>query len=182
MESKAKLFGHPIHPILIIIPLGAFFLSFVFDIIYFITNNALIASVSFYNIAAGILGGLAAAVFGVIDFLAIPNATRAKSIGTWHLFGNVLMLMFFSLSWLVRANAGPDELPVIAFAFSLVGILLGAVTGWLGGEMAYRLGVGVDQGAHLNAPSSLTARAVDPIAPAFQQMPVTGEEKIEDEP
>jgi uncharacterized membrane protein len=183
MESKARLFGHPIHPILIVIPLGSFILSIVFDLLFFGTNNPALATVSFYNIAAGVLGGLLAAVFGIIDFLAIPNQTRAKSIATWHLFGNVLMLMFFSLSWLIRANTGTDQLPFIAFALSVVAILLGAVTGWLGGELVNRLGVGVDPGANLDAPSSLSGRlAPAPMQHGMVQLPVTGEEKIEDEP
>jgi uncharacterized membrane protein len=183
MESKAKLFGHPIHPILIVIPLGSFTLSIIFDLLYFATANPALATVSFYNIAAGVLGGLVAAVFGVIDFLAIPGQTRAKSIGTWHLFGNVLMLMFFSLSWLIRANATEGQPPVIAFAFSVVAILMGVVTSWLGGELVNRLGVGIDEGANLNAPSSLFGSPMSsPSQNGMVQMPVTGEEKLEDEP
>ena len=64
MESKAKLFGHAIHPILIVYPLGLLSTAVIFDIIYLATGNPTWTTVSFWMIAAGIIGGLLAAVFG----------------------------------------------------------------------------------------------------------------------
>jgi uncharacterized membrane protein len=157
MESRAKLFGHPIHPMLIPFPLGLLATSLVFDVIHRLTGNESWAEVAYWMIVAGIIGGLAAAPFGWIDWFAIPDGTRAKSIGLWHGVGNVVVLALFAVSWLLRRDA-PAEPGVLAFVLSLAGVALAVVTGWLGGELVDRLGVGVDRGANLDAPSSLSNR------------------------
>ena len=157
MESRAKLFGHPIHPMLIPFPLGLLATSLVFDIIHRLTGNESWAEVAYWMIVAGIIGGLAAAPFGWIDWFAIPADTRAKPIGLYHGVGNIVVLVLFAVSWFLRREA-PDEPGILAFILSLVGVALAVVTGWLGGELVDRLGVGVDRGANLNAPSSLSGR------------------------
>jgi uncharacterized membrane protein len=83
VESKAKILGHPIHPILIPFPLGLLSTSVVFDVVHLLTGNGKWSEVSFWMIAAGVIGGLVAAVFGLIDWLAIPSGTRAKAVGLW---------------------------------------------------------------------------------------------------
>src|SRR3982751_5090345 len=102
MESKIKLFGHPIHPMLIVFPLGLLATAVILDVIYLFNGNAALATVSFWNIIAGIIGGLAAAVFGLIDWLAVPSGTRAKAIGLWHGTGNVVVVVLFGASWFLR--------------------------------------------------------------------------------
>ena len=155
MESKAKLFGHPVHPMLVVLPLGLFVMAVVSDISYMSTQNSAFAIVSYWDIAGGIVGGLLAAVFGLVDFLAIPSGTRAKAIGMYHGLVNVIVIALFGVSWLMRASVD-DHLPsLMASVLIFAGLLLGAVSGWLGGELVDRLGVGVDEGANLNAPSSL---------------------------
>ena len=99
--------------------------------------------------------GLLAAIFGLIDWLAIPAGTRARRIGLWHGVGNVVIVVLFILSWLIRLNAQSNP-NVFAYILSAVGVVLALFTGWLGGELVDRLGVGVDEGANLNAPSSLS--------------------------
>jgi uncharacterized membrane protein len=158
MESRAKLLGHAIHPMLIVFPLGLLSTAVIFDVIFLITDNATFATVGFWCIAAGVIGGLLAAVFGFWDWLAIPGGTRAKAIGLWHGGGNVVVTVLFALAWFVRSGAEgkrPDGLPLI---LEVVGVLLALVTGWLGGELVERLRVGVDDGAHLDAPNSLSGR------------------------
>ena len=159
MESKAKALGHPIHPMLIVFPLGLLVAAVAFDILYLVTGNAAFATVSFWNIAGGVLGGLAAAVFGLVDWLAIPSGTRAKSVGLWHGAGNVIVVVLFAVSWLLRMGAQGNTPDIVAIGLGLVGAGIGAVTGWLGGELVDRLGVGVDEDANLNAPNSLTGKS-----------------------
>ena len=159
MESKAKLLGHPIHQMLIVFPLGLLVTAVVFDIIYLINDNGAWSDRAYYMIAAGIIGGLLAAVFGAVDWLGIPSGTRAKSIGLLHGVGNVVVVALFAISWLLRRGETTDP-GALALVLSFVGVALGAVTGWLGGELVDRLGVGVYPNAHLNAPSSLTRGAV----------------------
>ena len=158
MESRAKLLGHPIHPMLIVLPLGLFIGAAVFDALYLWRGSPTFAAVAYWNIAAGIAGGLLAAVFGSIDWFAIPTGTRAKRIGLLHGGANVVVVGIFALVWLMRGDR-PDTAPTTnLFLLEVVALALGSVAGWLGGELVDRLGVGVDDGAHLDAPSSLSGR------------------------
>ena len=158
MESRVKLLGHPVHPMLVVFPLGLFIAAVIFDGIYLWRGSAMFASVAYWNIAAGIIGGLAAALFGLIDWLAIPPGTRAKRIGLLHGGSNVVVVLIFAAVWWIRADA-PDLIPTTnVFLLEVAALAIGSVAGWLGGELVDRLAVGVDDGAHLDAPSSLSSR------------------------
>lgn len=157
MESKAKLLGHPIHPMLIVFPLGLLATSLIFDIIALAADNATLFIASYWMIAAGVIGGLLAAIFGLVDWLAIPNKTRAKEIGLWHGVGNVVVTALFAISWFLRRPT-PEHPPATALLLSVIAVGMALVTGWLGGELVDRLGIGVDEGAHVNSPSSLSGR------------------------
>jgi uncharacterized membrane protein len=161
MTSKAKLLGHPIHPMLIVFPLGLLGTAVMFDLIYLATDGALWTGMAYYLIGAGLITGLLAAVFGLVDWLAIPSGTRAKTVGAWHGIGNVIVLALFFASWIIRLPS-PAAPETTAIVLSLAGLGLAMVTGWLGGELVDRLGVGVDEGAHLNAPSSLSGAPAAP--------------------
>jgi len=158
MESKAKLLGHPIHPMLIVLPLGLFIAAVVFDAVYLWRGSSAFAMAAYWNIAAGVVGGLLAAVFGLIDWLAIPAGTRAKRIGLLHGGSNVVVVLIFAFVWMRRGNMGDTAPTTMLFLLEVVALALGSVAGWLGGELVDRLGVGVDDGAHLDAPSSLSGR------------------------
>ena len=161
MESRVKVLGHPAHTILIVFPLGLLTTAVAFDLIYLVTDAARWSEMAYYLIAAGLIGGAAAAIPGWIDFFAIPGGTRAKRVGLIHGVGNVVMLGLFVLSWLLRRDhiAMP---PTEAIVAALGGVGLSGITGWLGGELVGRLGVGVDDGAHLDAPSSLSELPTGP--------------------
>jgi uncharacterized membrane protein len=168
MESRVKLFGHPLHPILIVFPLGLLATSVIFDIAYWATGNARLSDVAYWMIVAGVLGGLVAAPFGMIDWLAIPAGTRAKSIGALHGVGNGVVVLLFVVSWYVRTRASVPP-STLAYVFSFLGVGLALWTGWLGGELVDRLGIGVDPGAHVNAPSSLSGRPAHEGVSAIQR-------------
>jgi uncharacterized membrane protein len=155
MESKVKSMGHPIHPMMVNFPLGLLTTAAVFDIVHLATNNGYWSEISFWMITAGVIGGLIAAVIGTIDWLAIPSGTRAKKVGAWHGGGNYLLLSFFIVSWFLRLHAISSP-SYVAYGLSLLGAALLGVTGWLGGELTLRMGIGVDEGANLDAPSSLS--------------------------
>ena len=164
MESRAKLLGHPIHQILIVFPLGLLATAVIFDVIYLATGNPTMAMVAYWMVVAGILGGFAAAPFGWIDWFAIPQGTRAKRVGLMHGLGNVVVLLLFIGSWLLWRDA-PERPETLAHALSFAGAGLALLTGWLGGELVDRLAVGVDEGAHLNSPNSLSGRPASESAP-----------------
>lgn len=156
MESRAKAFGHAIHPMLIVFPLGLLTTAVIFDVLYLITDRSGLAAAAAYMIAAGVVGGVVAAVFGLLDWLAIPGGSRARRVGALHGIGNVIVVGLFAVSWLIRWGDPAWEPNALALVFSFAGVALAGVTGWLGGELVERLGVGVDDGAGINAPSSLS--------------------------
>jgi uncharacterized membrane protein len=173
MESKVKSMGHPMHPMLVNFPLGLLMTSVVFDIIHWVTGNGYWSGIAFWMIVAGAITGLLAAIVGTIDALAIPSGTRAKSVSFVHGGGNFLILALFAVSWFLRSSV-PGNPPIIAYVLSFLGAALLGITGWLGGELTLRLGIGVDEGANLNAPSSLSG------LPASQD--VTDSSRISDRP
>jgi uncharacterized membrane protein len=165
MEARAKFLGHALHEQLIPFPFGLLVTSVVFDLLYVITGEGELARVAWWMIAAGIVGGLLAAPFGWIDWFAIPKGTRAKKVGLLHGSGNVILLLVFVTSWLLRRSA-PEEPSSLVLALSLVGLTLAIVTGWLGGELVDRHAIAVDEGAHPDSPHSLSGRPASEGAPA----------------
>ena len=157
MKAKATSLGHPIHPMLIVFPLGLLPVASIFDIVYLYTHNGHWADISFWLIAAGVIGGLFAAVFGLIDWIGIPSGTRAKSIGLLHGLTNVVLVVLFLVSWVMR-RPDPAAPELLAIILGFVAVALSFLSGWLGGELVYRMNVAVDEGAHTDSPSSLSGR------------------------
>jgi uncharacterized membrane protein len=163
VRSRARFLGHPVHPVLITFPLGLLPIAVAFDLMAWTFGTGLWADLAFYLMAAGTLGGMLAAVFGLVDWLAIPRGTRARTIGAWHGLGNLLVVTLFAISWTLRAMYSPGP---VSRLLALIGLGIALVTGWLGGELVTRLGVGIDPGAHLNAPNSLSGEPADTPARA----------------
>lgn len=157
MEARAKLFGHSIHQMLVGLPLGMLTGVIVFDIIHLISGGTRWVPISYWLITVGVISALLAAVFGFLDWTKIPAGTRAKRIASTHGVGNVIVVGLFIISWLIRGSsmAAPSAWALI---FSFVAFALLLFTGWLGGELIDQLGIGINDGAHLNAPSSLSGR------------------------
>src|ERR687893_1960521 len=105
MESRAKLLGHPIHQMLIVFPLGLLAMAVVFDLLAIGLGNGYWSEIAYWMIAAGVVTGLVAAPFGTIDWFGIPSGTRAKRIGALHGVGNVVVVLLFAGSWLLRSDA-----------------------------------------------------------------------------
>ncbi len=153
MDSHAKIAGHAAHPILVTVPLGLFSAAAAFDGLALASGDKRHARTARAMIGAGLIGGAFAAPPGWIDWFAIPDGTRAKRIGLVHGLGNVALLGMMGASYLLRSDRKRPGAAALALSFG--GIALAGVTGWLGGELVGRLGVGVTPGAHLDAPSSL---------------------------
>ncbi len=164
MESHVKFLGHPIHPMLIVFPLGLLATALIFDVLYLILGVGELGMASYYMIGAGVIGGLLAAAFGFLDWLHVPSGTRAKSLGLMHGGGNVVIVVLFLISLLLRSGIANHTPSTVAFVLELLGGLLALGTAWLGGELVDRLGVGVDEGANANAPSSLSGK------PAYENL------------
>ena len=116
-------------------------------IFFYFNRHPTLLIISKFMIAAGCLGALAAAVAGIIDWTGMKDRQVVK-IANWHARLNIAALIVFALSLYFRMNSGGGDMVgnklTIPFLLSFVGVILISVSGWRGGEMAYRHGVGVD--------------------------------------
>jgi len=163
MKSRAHVFGHSLHQILIAFPIALLSSSVLFDVLWRITDDPKWPPMAFYLIELGLVGGLVAALFGFIDYLAIPRAVRAKRTGALHGIASVILIAIFAGSWASRLGhvASP---PPHALFLSFCGLALLGGAGWLGGELVTRFAVGVADGANVDAPAGgdeLTRGAAD---------------------
>jgi uncharacterized membrane protein len=162
MEARVKLLGHPVHQMLVALPLGLLSGVVIFDVLWLVFHDPQLTTVAYWLIPAGVIAGLLAAIFGLLDWTKIPSGTRARRIGALHGIGNVIVVVLFAGSWYLRWSGFYDDPGVLALVLSFAGFALAGVTGWLGGELVDRLGIGVDEGANPDAPSSLSSRSAGP--------------------
>jgi uncharacterized membrane protein len=148
MASPASIGGHPVHPMLIPFPIGLWAFSLVADIIYLWRGNQVWRNyIAFYTLLGGIIGAVAAAVPGLIDWLSIKDRNVVK-IANWHARLNVIALLIFAASFYLRTTRGSalvSEAYTLPIALSVLGVILISISGYLGGEMVFRHGVAVDQ-------------------------------------
>ena len=139
---RARIGKHPIHPMLIPFPIALWIFSLFCDVVYLmVSGNTFWADAAFYTMAGGIIGALFAAPFGLVDFLALTDA-NVKRIGKAHMVINLVLVVLFALDlWLRKIGMPIGGWPVV---LSATGIILLAVSGWLGGEMVYVHGVAVE--------------------------------------
>jgi len=133
---------HPIHPILVSFPIALFGFSFLGDIIYLLGGGAGWPVVAYYSMGAGVVFGLLAAIPGFVDLYHMPSGVKAKEIGIWHMGVNLAVVFLFAINFYIRGKAGGGMDGT--FLLSLIGIAALCVSGWLGGEMVYRYGAGID--------------------------------------
>ncbi|KOX05491.1 DUF2231 domain-containing protein [Micromonospora profundi] len=155
MESRLKVLGHPVHPMLVMFPVALLVTAVLFDIVDTVGGPDLLGEVAYWNITVGLIGGLLAAAAGTFDLLAIPTGTRAKRVALLHAGANVAVILLFAAIWVVRLNADSRAAGGALLVVEVVAVAILGISAWLGGELVDRLGVGVDRDANLDAPSSL---------------------------
>ena len=138
---RARMATHPIHPMLVVLPLGLWVAALAFDIVQAFTGNAMWRTLAFWNIVAGIIGALLAAGPGFVDYLTLTD--RAGRLGTWHMILNLAAVAVFAVNAFVRTRVGVESWWPLAL--SLIGVVGVLVSGWLGGEMVYAERVGVEE-------------------------------------
>lgn len=143
MSSTASIKGHPMHAMLIPLPIGLWIVSIISDLIFkFGYGGAVWNDVALYTLGGGTIGALIAAVPGFLDFTDINNP-KTKTIATWHMGINLAAVMLYAVNFRLRMHRSPgDNLPIM---LSVVGIALITISGWLGGELVYVRGVAVKQ-------------------------------------
>jgi uncharacterized membrane protein len=159
MEARVRALGHPVHPMLVVFPLGLFITGTIFDLARLISGNGTFGEVGFWTISVGIIGAVLAALAGFTDWTGIPTGTRAKRVGLLHGALNAVVLVLFALAWLIRVGNDQHAAGAAAFTIEVVAVAVSGAAAWLGGELVDRLGIGVARDANPDAPSSLsTAR------------------------
>lgn len=160
MRAKVVVAGHAVHPMLVAFPLGLLTTSVVWDICRLASHRGTWGVVSFWTIVAGVIGALLAAVPGFIDWLAIPDRTRAKQIGLYHMVLNLIVVGLFIASLAARyaAPGGYADAGFGRMVWGWIGVGIAVVSAWLGGELVEKLGIGVHEDANPDAPSSLGPR------------------------
>lgn len=139
-------YGHPFHPILVTVPIGAWVASLVFDIASKVVeaeDAEMFAEASYWLIGLGILGALAAALFGLLDLLAIPRGTPVYKVAITHMTLNLIVVALFVVDFAVRASQGYEKVKPLHLVISIVAVAVLGVSGWLGGKLAYRYGIRV---------------------------------------
>ena len=141
MSSPASIKKHPLHPMVVGLPIGLWSFALVCDVVHAASGNAVWQTVATYCVAGGLVGALLAAVPGLIDYFSIDEA-EMKRIANLHLAVNLGAVVIFGINLWLRFRAPEDShLPLMV---SVVGILAIGLGGWLGGEMVYVRGMAVE--------------------------------------
>ena len=146
MRAAANVGGHPIHTMLVSIPIGLWVFSFVSDLIFLWRGNPAWETVAFYTLAGGCVGAVLAAGFGLIDLLGVKD-NQVFRTGLMHAGVVVVSLLIFIASFYLRTASGSQitgigsKVPVV---LSLIGVIVLSVGGWLGGELVFRYSAGVN--------------------------------------
>jgi uncharacterized membrane protein len=145
MKSKAAIGTHPIHPMLVPLPIGAFFLALVGDIVHLSGRDPFWYRFAFVCIGVGVLTALLAAIFGAIEYFGVRMSAAGARIATWHAILNVTVVLLYAISWWLRRNdaALANDRFTAAFGLADDGFVLLGVSGWLGGNLSYHHKVGV---------------------------------------
>jgi uncharacterized membrane protein len=140
--SSANFMGHPIHPILITLPIGLFAATFLFDLVFWQTANQAFVTGALWLLGAGLICAALAAVAGLIDFM---GDHRIRDLGdAWqHVIGNVVLVLVQLFSFYERYRYGSSAVVPLGLSLSLIGVLIMLFTGWKGGELVFRHRVAV---------------------------------------
>lgn len=147
MSSPASIGGHPIHPMLVPFPIALWVFSLIADVIHLSGGNPAWRDwIAFYALLGGIIGAVAAATFGIIDWLSLKKEGVVKKTADWHARLNVIALLIFSADFYLRTTGGSMWVggsQTIPLLLSVVGVVLITISGYLGGELVFRHGVAV---------------------------------------
>jgi uncharacterized membrane protein len=139
MQGKATIGKHPIHPMLVALPIGFFAGVVVSYIIFGVTGNPFWPTMAVMLMIFGIVGALLAALFGFIDYFTAPMSPALKKTATNHMILNLGVVVIFLVAlwqgWTDHANP-------VAIGLSVLGVLVLGVSGWLGGKLSYEGHVG----------------------------------------
>ncbi len=141
MASPASVKKHPLHPMLVAVPIGLWVFALVCDLAAATGSTGPWRTVALYTTVGGIVGAVVAAVPGLIDYFSIDEAAMRR-IATFHLVVNVCALIIFAINLWSRLTLPATS--VVPLILSLIGVTGIGIGGWLGGEMVYVKGMAVE--------------------------------------
>jgi uncharacterized membrane protein len=138
MESRLRIAGQAVQPVLVMVPLGLFAMAVLFDLGNLLGGPAILGALAYWNVAAGLVTGVFAALAGAIDLLFVRNGTRAKRMGVLLNLVNMGVLILFAVIFMLRMRttdrvAGPG-----LFLIELLALGVAVVGAWYGGELVNR--------------------------------------------
>lgn len=142
LSTTAQIGGHPLHPMLIPLPIGLLAATFVCDLVFWNTRDQFWASAAFWALAGAIVTAALAAVAGFMDYFG-NSRIRAIKDAQHHMIGNLVAVVLAVISLFLRANAGSDFILPWGLLISTAVVFLILYTGWKGGELSYRHRVGM---------------------------------------
>lgn len=155
--TAVAIHKHPLHPLLVPLPIGFLIGALIADVVFVYATDPFWARAAFWCIVAGIVTGAIAGLAGLVELLSIARA-RAMATAWFHGVGNVALLALAAINLAMRWNDYATPINPTGLVLSVVitaGLL---VTGWLGGELSYRHGIGVSESVGVTDPASLDRR------------------------
>ncbi len=145
MKSRAALGNHPLHPGIVPLPIGSFFVAFAADIVHVLTKRPLFYDVAQFAIGIGIVTALLAAVLGFIDYFGVKMSAAGGRLATIHMRINLVAVVMYAVSWMLRRGHGALDNPrwPLALGLGVLPFLLLGISGWIGGKMSYEHKIGV---------------------------------------
>lgn len=141
MNTPTTIKGHPLHPLLVALPIGLWVFSLVCDIIYLAGwGSAAWETVAFYDLGGGIICALIAAVPGFIDLFSISHP-EVKRIGLIHMVTMLITVVIFVISFILRLG---QHSAATTFMVSVLGIIVLLIGGWLGAKLVHVFGLTVE--------------------------------------
>jgi uncharacterized membrane protein len=153
MKSRASIADHPLHPALVALPIGAFFLALLGDIAYLVSSDLVWWNATFYCLVVGILTALLAAIAGLIDYFGVNMSQAGRRIATLHMSLNIAAVTLYIVSYVLRLPAAAPSSGrwLAAVLCEVVPFLPLGISGWLGGELVFKHKVAVVEGADREA-------------------------------
>lgn len=161
--AKATLAGHPLHPQLVVLPLGLLPFSLAMDVLQRQTGKRSFGDAAYYSLLGGFFGGLLAGAAGAADYFTIPSPSKTKETANLHAALNLGVLGLTAANLLLRKNTPKRRPSALPLALSVIGNVGALVSSWYGGELVYKQG--------------LRVKGVSPIATAPELKP-PGDEVI----
>lgn len=146
INALAGVYGHPLHPILVTVPIGSWIAALVFDIgSRIVSDPGFLSRGALWLIAIGIAGALVAALTGLLDLLALPPGTKAHRTALTHMALNLAVTAAYAVNfaWRYGDYSHPGRVRIGQLVLAAVSLAVLGVSGFLGGKLAYRYGVRV---------------------------------------